>query len=204
MKTKTELIKSNLHFLVRVKSWQEMPHHGRKRKVTLAYLSSSSKRVVRILKVSNQAFLTIEGEKNNCRETNKWTFEIPVEEVDEMLHQTKLFGEAAFPVIKTRYRFKDPEAQWRNTPLIWNVDVFDGRNKGLILADLKFEGLDSTDEKCKFEAYVRAHLPTWIGKELDFEKDESFRRYFSYSLSQIPFSCWPNPWKKDMLEHLGL
>lgn len=58
--------------------------------------------------------------------------------------------------------------------LIWEIDEFDGVNKGLILAEVEL-----SDENQQIE------LPSWIGQEVS---DDS--RYFNSNLVKYPFSQW--------------
>jgi adenylate cyclase len=54
------------------------------------------------------------------------------------------------------------------------VDVFEGDNAGLVVAEVE---LDSEDEVI--------HLPDWIGAEISHDK-----RYYNAALSALPFTRW--------------
>jgi adenylate cyclase len=56
----------------------------------------------------------------------------------------------------------------------WEVDEFEGKNKGLILAELELESEDESFD-----------LPPWIGKEVTGDP-----RYYNSYLSAHPFSEW--------------
>jgi adenylate cyclase len=56
----------------------------------------------------------------------------------------------------------------------WEVDVFDGTNAGLIVAEVE---LSSEDEQFA--------LPPWLGPEVTGD-----RRFFNAALSQAPFGDW--------------
>jgi CYTH domain-containing protein len=58
--------------------------------------------------------------------------------------------------------------------LIWEIDEFEGVNKGLILAEVEL-----SDEKQEIE------LPSWIGEEVS-----SNPRYYNRNLVKYPFSQW--------------
>ena len=57
---------------------------------------------------------------------------------------------------------------------MFEVDVFEGENKGLILAELELSNINDIFEK-----------PYWLGKEVT--NDE---RYYNAYLSKKPFTSW--------------
>jgi adenylate cyclase len=57
---------------------------------------------------------------------------------------------------------------------VWEIDVFEGANFGLVLAEVE---LQSEDEQIV--------LPSWIGIEVSDDP-----RYFNSYLSEYPFSNW--------------
>ncbi len=57
---------------------------------------------------------------------------------------------------------------------MFEVDVFEGENKGLILAELELSNINDIFEK-----------PDWLGKEVT--NDE---RYYNAYLSKKPFTSW--------------
>jgi adenylate cyclase len=59
----------------------------------------------------------------------------------------------------------------------WEVDVFEGENAGLVVAELE---LDHPDE-----AFER---PDWLGEEVTHDV-----RYYNTCLSSLPFSRWSEP-----------
>jgi len=68
---------------------------------------------------------------------------------------------------KTRYKI-----DWGG--LVWEIDEFEGVNKGLILAEVELN-----QETQKIE------LPPWIGEEVSEDP-----RYFNSNLVKNPFSQW--------------
>ncbi|MBT6004595.1 MAG: adenylate cyclase, partial [Prolixibacteraceae bacterium] len=56
----------------------------------------------------------------------------------------------------------------------WEIDVFEGINKGLVLAEIELK-----NETQKFE------LPAWIDKEVSNDY-----RYFNAWLSKNPYTKW--------------
>ena len=57
---------------------------------------------------------------------------------------------------------------------VWEIDVFEGDNEGLVVAEIE---LESEDEVFK--------LPEWIGKEVS-----AFERYYNMRLTTYPYSQW--------------
>lgn len=58
--------------------------------------------------------------------------------------------------------------------LIWEIDEFDGVNKGLILAEVEL-----SHEQQQIE------LPIWVGEEVSHDP-----KYFNSNLAKYPFSEW--------------
>jgi CYTH domain-containing protein len=57
---------------------------------------------------------------------------------------------------------------------LWEVDVFEGDNQGLTIAEIELKSTDETFE-----------LPPWIGQEVTGDK-----RYYNSYLSKNPFNNW--------------
>ena len=57
---------------------------------------------------------------------------------------------------------------------LWEIDVFEGANQGLIVAEVE---LKKPNEKIE--------LPSFIGQEVSFDK-----RYRNEALSEFPFVKW--------------
>jgi CYTH domain-containing protein len=112
------------------------------------YLSKDPHRTVRIRIRDKQAFLTIKGISNASGMSRfEWEKEIP-------LNEGKALMALCLPTIieKTRYLVSQGE-------LYFEVDVFKGDHKGLVLAEIE---LPSETTKVK--------LPSWIGKEVTGQK----------------------------------
>lgn len=71
------------------------------------------------------------------------------------------------PVVKTREVYKIDE-------LIWEVDIFEGANKGLMIAEVE---LSSADQKI--------NLPEWIGPEVT-----GLSKYYNANIANMPFDQW--------------
>ena len=135
------------------------------KKVTIkqGFLNSDKNRVVRIRVTENKAFITIKGISNDSGTTRKeWEYEIDRTEAEQLLTICE-------PTIieKISYYFKYGAH-------IFEVDVFEKENQGLIIAEIEL-----TSEKEFFEK------PSWLGEEVT----GNIKYYNSY-LCQNPFNSW--------------
>lgn len=125
------------------------------------YLSTKKERTVRVRINGKQAFLTVKGPSHGASRL-EFEYPIPVQDAAEILNLCKQ------PIIeKTRYLVLHEGLQWE-------IDVFEGLNKGLILAEIEL-----THEDQEFD------IPDWIGKEVTGNPD-----YYNASLIKKPFSKW--------------
>ena len=122
------------------------------------YLGRSDAAVIRVRICEQEAFLTVKGRQVGitCPE---FEYEIPIDEAAAML--TLVSGRL---IEKTRYK-----VEYRGHT--WEVDVFEGENQGLILAEIE---LGSEDELFA--------LPSWAGREVS--RDPRFK---NSQLSLEPF-----------------
>ncbi len=126
------------------------------------YIQTEDYTTVRVRIRNKDAFLTIKG-KNRGASRLEFEYPIPLQDANDMLEalcQSSL-------VEKTRYLVKYEGH-------IWEVDIFEGRNKGLIVAEVE---LDSEDEAFK--------LPNWVTKEVTDDI-----RYFNSNLVKHPYCDW--------------
>ena len=146
-------------FLVKGDSWRKLAEGTVYRQ---GYIATREKATVRIRLAGNQGYLTIKGPSVKYSRA-EFEYTIPIEDAQEMLDTL-----CDRPLIeKIRYKL-----EWNN--LIWEIDEFDGVNKGLILAEVEL-----TDEKQHIE------LPDWIDKEVSEDP-----KYFNSNLVKHPFSQW--------------
>ncbi len=145
-------------FLVNIEKWKPKDEGV---KIIQGYLSTDKERVVRVRTKCEKAFLTIKGNQKGITRT-ELEYEIPVEEAKVMLEMC-----LDFPIEKTRYLE-------RFGALLWEIDVFEGANKGLFLAEVELENENQ-----------RVKLPDWIKKEVSED-----HRYFNSWLSQNPYATW--------------
>lgn len=132
-------------------------------KINQGYLNSSAERTVRVRTKGNKGFLTIKGKSNLTGTTRfEWEKEIPFDEAIELL---KLCED--FIIEKTRYIVIYDNKTFE-------IDVFEGKNKGLIIVEVELENEKET-----------INLPDWIGEEVT----GNIKYYNSY-ISTNPFCNW--------------
>ncbi|MEA5626060.1 CYTH domain-containing protein [Nostoc sp. UHCC 0251] len=146
-------------YLVRGDSWRGLAEGSVYRQ---GYIATQDKAAVRIRIVGENSYLTIKG-PNIKYSRSEFEYPIPVQDAQEIL---ETLCERPF-IEKTRYKIE-------SGGLIWEIDEFDGVNKGLILAEVEL-----SDENQQIE------LPSWIGKEVS----DDFR-YYNSNLVKHPFSQW--------------
>lgn len=117
---------------------------------------------VRVRIAGEKAFLTIKGKSDGISRL-EYEYAIPRTEAAEML--TNLC--ALPPIEKTRYLVDVANK-------CWEVDVFHGANKGLVVAEIELSHADEHFEK-----------PDWLGVEVSHDS-----RYFNSQLASNPFCNW--------------
>ena len=127
------------------------------------YLSLDKARTVRVRIQNEKAFLTIKGKTNASGLSRfEWEKEIDTKEAKELLKLA--IGSS---IEKIRYRIPIGNH-------IFEVDVFSGENKGLILAEVELQSESEAFEK-----------PKWLGKEVSGDP-----RYYNANLVLNPFNKW--------------
>lgn len=145
-------------FLVR-NSWQPS---GKGSRFMQGYLCADEGRTIRVRIADEHAWLTIKGPTRGSARS-EFEYEIPRADAEEMLLTLCVTP----PVIKTRYT----EQVGTHT---WEIDVFDGENAGLIVAEIELIAEGETFE-----------LPLWAGEEVT-----SDARYQNSSLAKKPYRSW--------------
>ena len=110
-----------------------------------AYLLNSEGLSVRVRIKDSKAFLTIKGGTNPLIR-DEFEYEIPILEANEMLANY-----CKQRLIKKRYCLKQGE-------LTWEIDVFEGKLSGLIIAEIELPSIETTFE-----------LPLWIEGEVTMD-----------------------------------
>ena len=125
------------------------------------YLCHDIERTIRVRTEGTRAVITIKSATKGISRA-EFEYEIPREDAKELLAM------AVSPVVrKTRYYHKAEKH-------VWEIDVFEGENQGLIVAEIELNAEDEEFEK-----------PEWIGKEVSEEA-----RYSNSSLARMPYSRW--------------
>ncbi|MBW4559319.1 MAG: CYTH domain-containing protein [Trichormus sp. ATA11-4-KO1] len=146
-------------FLLKEDSWRKLAKGSVYRQ---GYIATQDKVTVRVRIIGEQGYLTIKGPSIQCSRL-EFEYPIPVEDAQEMLDTL-----CRRPFIeKIRYK-----VEWGG--LIWEIDEFDGVNKGLILAEVELS-----------DANQQIELPSWIGQEVSHDP-----RYYNSNLVTHPFSQW--------------
>jgi adenylate cyclase len=134
-----------------------------KNKIAQGYLSTDPERTVRVRIKGNTGFLTIKGEGNVSGAARyEWEKEIDLVDAEQLL---KLCEKGV--IEKIRYEISVGKH-------IYEVDVFEGENDGLIIAEIELETENEVFEK-----------PSWLGIEVTGDE-----RYYNAFLSKNPFCNW--------------
>jgi adenylate cyclase len=146
-------------FLVVGDGWRETAESEQLRQ---GFLSTEPERTVRVRLAGSQGSLTIKGKTIGARR-QEFEYEIPGADAQRMLDTL-----CERPLIeKVRYTLR----VGRHT---WEVDVFEGENAGLVIAEIELESEDEAFEK-----------PDWAGEEVTDDP-----RYFNSNLVARPFQAW--------------
>ena len=125
------------------------------------YLAVGPPTAVRVRIRGDQANLNV---KKSTLDITRAEFEypIPLEDACQLLDLCE-----GFIVEKTRHHVT-------YGGLLWEIDVFEGENQGLIVAEVELESADQPFQK-----------PPWAGKEVSGDP-----RYLNSHLSRNPYSQW--------------
>jgi len=145
-------------FLVVGEPWQGAESHLELRQ---GYLASGGPATVRVRVGPEMAWLTVQGPMRRLSR-EEFEFTIPRSEGEAML---ALCGETI--VEKTRHHVTVGRH-------CWEIDVFEGANAGLVVAEIELDREDETFER-----------PEWLGAEVSFDK-----RYRNSALARRPYSTW--------------
>ena len=126
------------------------------------YVAGTERATVRVRRCGEQAWLTLKGRSVGISRS-EFEYPIPPADAERMLLEL-----CADPVIsKTRYRIPHGDH-------LWEVDVFDGANAGLVIAEIELARED--------EVFA---VPEWLGAEVSGDP-----RYFNSRLAEHPYRSW--------------
>ncbi len=150
-------------FIVDDESWR-----GRVAKVTnirQAYICCTPESSVRVrVCEGGDARLTIKSSLSGFSRS-EYEYPIPLDEAEELmqLRQGAVIEKARHDVYVEGSK--------------WEIDVFAGENRGLVIAEIELESEDQT--------FAR---PDWAGREVTHD-----RRFYSSELAQHPYRRWADP-----------
>ena len=146
-------------FLVMGDAWQETAESMRYRQ---GFLSTVPERTVRVRVAGLRGTITVKGKNLGARRA-EFEYEIPVADAEQMLDTL-----CERPLIeKVRHTLTAG-------PHTWEVDVFEGDNAGLVVAEIELGSEDEAFEK-----------PEWVGDEVTSDP-----RYFNSNLVANPYRTW--------------
>lgn len=146
-------------FLVSGEAWRQTAEGTRYRQ---GFLSTEPERTVRVRVAGPRGSITVKGKNVGARRA-EFEYEIPVADAERMLDTL-----CKRPLIeKVRYVL----AVGAHT---WEIDVFEGDNAGLVVAEIELRRED--------EAFER---PEWVGDEVTGDP-----RYFNSNLVANPYRAW--------------
>jgi adenylate cyclase len=147
-------------FLVSNDSWREAAGPGIP--IKQGYLVGGKDASVRVRLQGDTANLNIKSATLGVRR-QEFEYAIPLADAEVLLNTL-----CHHPIIE-KVRYLVPYANKQ-----WEVDVFEGDNAGLIVAELELQ-----DETEVFEP------PSWLGEEVSHDP-----RYYNSCLSQHPYKDW--------------
>jgi len=127
------------------------------------YLHSEPGKTIRVRATNHKGFITIKGKSSaDGLSRSEFEYEIPKQEALELL---SAFTQKT--IEKNRY-----EIMFEGN--VWEVDVFEGANAGLIVAEIELESTEQIFAK-----------PDWVREEVtsDF-------KYFNSALIENPYKSW--------------
>lgn len=146
-------------FLVLGDGWRERASGVRYRQ---GFLSTEPARTVRVRVAGSRGTITVKGKNVGARRA-EFEYEIPVADAERMLDTL-----CERPLIeKVRYTVRKGSHNWE-------IDIFEGDNAGLIVAEVELGSEHETFEE-----------PEWLGPEVTDDP-----RYFNSNLVANPYRTW--------------
>jgi adenylate cyclase len=147
-------------FLLTNNDWREHITHSVKYRQ--GYLSSQATSSIRIRISEDHAWLNIKSATIGTHR-HEYEYEIPLPDANEIINSL-----CRKPIIEKIRHFVIDDG---NT---WEIDEFDGDNKGLIIAEIELSERGQTFSK-----------PRWLGEEVTHDL-----RYYNNNLAIHPYSEW--------------
>ena len=131
------------------------------KKIIQSYLSLDPNRAVRVRVKNDKGILTIKGKTQGISRV-EFEYEIPKNEALELMNLCE-----RKPISKTRYELE-------HKGKVWEIDLFDGVNEGLLIAEIELENESELID-----------LPEWIVKEVSDDE-----RFYNLNLYLNPYKNW--------------
>jgi adenylate cyclase len=147
-------------YLVNVESWKHISP-DKSVQIKQAYLLTDPNKTIRIRTAGGSGFITIKG-KTVGASRPEYEYNIPLSEAVELINRF-----CSDLIEKTRHYVLHENKTWE-------VDVFEGSNKGLIIAEIELTS--------EHETYIKPH---WV--ESDVTHDP---KYANSNLSMNPYCMW--------------
>tara|TARA_Y100001970_G_C13987734_1_gene726574 strand:+ start:425 stop:886 length:462 start_codon:yes stop_codon:yes gene_type:complete len=131
------------------------------KRISQAYLIFDDNQVVRVRKTDSHYQITYKYKKSNIHRL-EFEYDIPAIDGEKLLSLS-------------RYHIIEKDRYYIDVGIhIWEIDVFKGVNKGLVIAEIE---LADENESINF--------PEWINEEISTDD-----RYLNFNLCQTPYSLW--------------
>lgn len=147
-------------FLIKSGGWRQHASEGICYRQ--GYLANNDKCSIRVRMGGNQAFLNLKSATLTVTRT-EFDYAIPLKDAEVLLEHF-----CPRPHIeKIRYTVQF-------AGYTWEIDVFEGENKGLIIAEIELRDVNESFER-----------PDWLGEEVSDDP-----RYYNVCLAKHPFKDW--------------
>lgn len=146
-------------FLVESDSWRPQ---GAGIPCRQGYIPTTGDSTVRIRTAGDRAYIAVKQRHAGISRA-EYEYDMPIGDAKEMLAGMEQDG----VIEKTRYKIPFGG-------LMWEVDVFAGENRGLVVAEVELASEDQPVE-----------LPDWVGREVTGDP-----RYLNVNLAKNPYSRW--------------
>lgn len=133
------------------------------KRIIQGFLNKDPERTVRIRIQGNKGFITVKGKSNKEGTTRfEWETVLSLTDAENLLKlcEKGVISKERFEVVHGKHVFE--------------VDVFDGDNEGLVIAEVELSHENEAFEK-----------PSWLGKEVTGEI-----KYYNSNLSKNPYKNW--------------
>ena len=147
-------------FLIIDDSWKQSAN--RSVHIIQGYLANTDRGSIRVRISGDEASLNIKSMTLGISRT-EYDYPIPLNDARNLV-----LNFCIQPVIEKQRYYVEVDRH------VWEIDVFDGQNQGLVVAEIELKDPD--------EAFIK---PPWAGKEVSDDP-----RYYNVSLVQNPYRDW--------------